>query len=199
MPVDENDVLRVSCRQVYAAISEVANVFHVDCLTNLSDDDQELGEDIAAWMSDCFNTVEALFPVDQDVNTIDIYNVTQDYPLGQFNWGAGYTGGTATGDPLPSGVAGLIIWNTNTKRMQGKTYLGVPMESLLTDGRWNATYLSAVTAFVDALMFPGATPSGSTFQFEIYSRTRGIVRHPTGFRTPLIPAYQKRRKFGRGS
>lgn len=199
MPVDENDIIRISARQLYKSVDEIVNVLHCVCLTNLSADDQELGEDIAAWIADAYGTIQDILHNALEPNVIDLYNVTQDYPIGQFNWGSGYTGGDSSGDPLPNGVAGLIIWNTNTKRMQGKTYIGVLTEGALSAGLWNAGYLSSMTAFVDALMFPGATPSGSTFQFEVYSKTNDIVRHPSGFRLPLIPAYQRRRKTGRGS
>lgn len=199
MPVDENDIIRVACRQRYASVDEVVNVYHVVCLTNETANDQGIGDDLADIFGQVYVEIEGLLSSALEPNVIDVYNVTQDYPIGQFNWGGGYNGGTGGGSELPSGVAGLVIWNTNVKRMQGKTYIGVLTESSLTDGIWNAAYLSDMTAFVGAMLDFPASLSSSTYQFEIYSRENEIVRHPTGFRIPLEPAYQRRRRRGRGS
>jgi hypothetical protein len=199
MPVDENDILRVSCRQTYLGTNEVVNVFHFVCLTNLAADDQETGEDLAAQMSLAYAELGNTIADDTKPNVIDIYNVTQDYPLGSFNWTSEWEGGTGIGEPAPTGVCALILWNTNTKRMQGKTYIGVLTEGGITGGLLSGSTTTAVGNFADVLMGPITGDSGSTYQFEVYSPTNGIVRHPIGYRIPTEPAYQRRRKRGRGS
>lgn len=199
MATVSGNIIRVAARQLLNARDEVVNVHHFTVQTTGTGGDQGVLDEVGGKMSLAWVELDQIITIAQEPNIIDVYNVSQDYPLGQVTWGSAYTGGTASGDGMPFGVAALVIWSTATKRVQGKTYLGSISEAAVTNAAINGTSVTAIAAFCDVLTDDAAVVNDWDLRLGVWSRSAGQMRPITARRISTNPAYQRRRRAGRGS
>lgn len=199
MPTGSLDILRVAARQLVDGTDEVVNVFHFQVLTPGTGGDQAVLDEIGAHMSNAWVEIAAHQPNNLTPNIIDVYNVTDDYPLGQVPWEGAYTGGSSGGEYLPLQVALLVLWSTATKRVQGKTYLGPFAEGDNADGSFVGATVTAVANWCTAMLDPIPLVDDWGLQLGVYSKGAGVIRPIVTRRIVTNPATLRRRRRGRGS
>ena len=199
MAVTLNDIVRVAFKQEYGGIDDVVNVmqFKVTTVPGLGGDAlflADVGELAGAlWAELESNIPTGLKPVD-----IEVYNLTDDSPVGIASW-SGYTGGGSSADAMPLADCLLIIAPTTVKRTQGRIYLSPWSEGSQADGIWGAGAQILAEAFYSILSTEFVGSQGYGLTYGVYSRSGGVLNLPTGFRVQPRTAYQLRRKPGRGS
>jgi len=199
MAIANNNIMRVAARQLLDGRDEVVNVFHFIVREVGTNSDQGVLDEIAARLSNAWVEIDQLLPNNLTPNILDIYNVSQDVPYGQTPWEGAYTGGTASGSMNASGVAFLVIWNTNVKRVQGRTYLGPYTQATMADGVWGSGTISETANWVTAMRDEAPLVDDTVLGLIIWSAGAGLARNISGRRLSSIPAYQRRRRVGRGS
>lgn len=199
MAILDNNILRFSFRQKWDGTDEQVNVMHWRVNENGTESDFNIIDGIIQTVTACYVSIEAHIANNVQPTVVDVYNVTLDAPLGQFAWTGGYSGGTGSGEALPTTNAALILFNTDTKRLQGKIYLPTFLEAAQADSRWTNTVLTAMTNFADGLVSGWSGGLGGEAEYVVWSRTRGIGRAPTSYRNVQIVATMRSRRLGRGS
>lgn len=199
MAIGNGDILRVAARQLLSGTDEIVNVFHFDVLDIGTNGDEGVMDAIALKLSTSWVNLIGGLANNLQPNIIDVYNTTHDVPLGQVPWHGSYTGGSSSGNMLPSGVALLVMFSTGVKRVQGRTYLGGMVQSVMDDGLWLSGYIPNVSDWVDDMRSEAASPDATELKMVIFRRSAGTPVAITGRRISNIPAYQRRRRIGRGS
>jgi hypothetical protein len=197
MTVAGNDILRVTVRQTDVNAGSIQNVFQFKVLSLLGEDEEVVLSDIAAIMDDFYSDLEGIILHTTDPVDIIVFNTTQDQPVGVTAFPT-YTGGTASGEGLPPGVAALITFGTGVLKVLGKKYIGLLAESGSDTGVLTAGVISTLVAAAGFLVGT-IIPPGSTVNYECgVVDKHGNWRKFTSFRVPGNNAYQRRRKLGRG-
>ena len=199
MAIEGGDILRFAARQKYGPADEVVNVYHFEVGDDGTETDAAIINGVIATIDAAYVTIESYLPTGLEPNVYDVYNVTQDAPLGQHPWTGGYSGGTATGEVLPSTVAALIILPTAVKRMQGRVYLGPLSEASQNDSVLVSGAQTALTNFGDGLLTEWVGSNAGLAYYVVYSRTQGIAVRPNSFRVSALLASMRSRRLGRGS
>lgn len=199
MATVSGNIIRVSARQKFNAIDDIVNVFHFTVQANPDATDQAVLDEAAGKMSLAWAEIVGLITNNISPNVVDVYNVTQDYPLGSTAWGSLYTGGTASGEGLPTGVAALILWNTAVKRVQGKTYLGGFSEATQNDGQFTGGTVTDMATFANVMLDLTPVVGDCSLLLGVWSAAAGEMRPIVSRRIVEIAAYQRRRRPGRGS
>jgi hypothetical protein len=199
MATVSGNIIRVAARQIMNDVDEVTNVFHFTVQTAGAGGDAgilgEVSEKLAqAWVF-----------IDQELHTsiepliLDVFNVSQDYPLGSTQWGSDYNGGTNGGSPLPNQDALLVLWYTATKRVQGKTYIGGLHEGTLDAGLFNGGAVTAVATWANVMLDPTPANDDVELLLGVWSVAATEMRPIVSTRVSSNPATQRSRRRGRGS
>lgn len=200
MAVVVGDIIRVAARQEFATGDENINVFHFEVFTvPTAGSETAFIEDVGDHLAISYAFIEAITTSGLSPTDLDIYNVTQDIPYGFNAWGGAYTGGTSSGEALPSFNAALILWRTMVKNRLGRTYIGGLTESQQNSGTLVSGALSALTNFTATIRESTDLPNGSDIRLVVYSRTAGERSVPTLASVRPLVAIMGRRKAGRGS
>lgn len=196
--IDNGDVLRLGASWVYDSTEEIANVFHVLCTSGANKDFADIIDDIQQYLDLMFENIDTRLSTDMDVDRISIANVTQNLVFGSINWGVVAQGGDA-GDPVASGVCCLAYGRTFKPRVQIKKYYGVFTESSMTAGLWSAAARDDVQTDFEAHIASQAMTDGLTMTGVAWNRILESYTLATGVVVASEPAYQRRRRRGRGS
>lgn len=196
--VQTGDIIRVSAKQLGPDRQAIVNTFQYKAVPyGGSVDDSYVIAALVDHIDAMFYELRSAITNQQDADEIDVYNITQDRPMGTESWGT-YTGGTGTGDYLPPGVAALITMGTAGKRVKPKKYLGTLLEIHQQNGEWTSTLLALLAAFagsyietvldgMDGSLIPGV---GSSVWQVFYPALAATVKS--------VASYQRRRKPGVG-
>jgi ABC-type glycerol-3-phosphate transport system permease component len=134
-------------------------------------------------------------PVFRDIR---IANKTQGTILGTFGWPT-LIAGTNADQPVAPGVCFLTSWNTPIPRVGMRKYWGVMTEANTdADGTWSAGLVAVGVTVAALLSGPLQGPVGGYFFGYLSPKTLGF-EVPAGAVVTDIPAYQRRRRQGRGS
>lgn len=110
----------------------------------------------------------------------------------------GVSGG-ATGDPLAPGVAGLVSMGTTIPRVTLRKYFGPFSEaSIGSDGRFVSAIVTVLANAGNFLRGSHAQTSGN-YTYGYFSPKTSAFETPNSTTATNIPAYQRRRRQGRGS
>lgn len=200
MAVSVGDIIRVAARCEWNNTDDVVNTFHFEIFT------VPTGGSEAAFMEDLSDHIAISYAfIEGNQNTglvaadITAFNVTQDAPLGITSWSAFYTGGTSAGEALPAFNAALILWRTNVKNRQGRTFIGGLNETQQNGGFLVSGAVSALNNFTATIRESTDLANGTDIRLVVYSRTTGERSIPTLASVRPIVAIMSRRKPGRGS
>lgn len=200
MSVAPGDIIRVSARHSFNATEDNVNVFHFGiAAAPTPNTDAALLADMASHLGVAYTELEAYRNTALAAVDITIYDLSNDRPIGVTAWGAGYTGGTGSGESMPHADCCLVLIPTGVKRTQGRIYLSPFAESRQSAGQWDSTLGAAIEMFMNALTDNGVGPNGGAFNFGIRKESDGLLYAPASFRMQSLVAYQRRRKPGRGS
>jgi hypothetical protein len=198
MTTEQFDVIEAGARLELNGTDDVINVFQFQKqnITPLSDAEtvtQIL--DILEQIYTIFLAAQSLLLLYRDVR---VTNKTQSILLGTVAWPNLVDGENVT-DLVPPGAAALINFNTVVSRVSPRKYFGgFTIDSLDNNGTWDDPLLTDLVEVV-ALMLDSFEVGGHTWQYGYLSPKSLGFEIPVGGTLSDVPAYQRRRKQGRGS
>lgn len=194
----QNDVIRATAKLVNATSGAIQNVYWFKMTSDLSLEPDDVAEDLGEALELIYDGLITDMSEDTTFDSINYYNITQDFPLGDYDWPT-LTDGTQTTEELPHGCAALLFARTGQPRVLGRKFLGPFLEASQSDGAWvtafRTTLASALNSWITVL-FEG---THATWQRGVWSATKeafytfvdGVVR--------FVVAYQRRRKANVGA
>lgn len=198
MTVNVGDVLEMTLRADFDGVEDVLNVFQFQYLTSAPAADADVLDDLLDLAEAIVNIIKNLSTALVVWRSIRGYNVTTDILLGVSSFASPIAGVNA-GDSGVPGVCGLVTFPTNRPRVVMRKFVGVLSESIVV----NAGVLGAT--FVDTLVDLGEyltqtqTVNGRAYRYGYLSPKVGSFIDPVSAVITNIPAYQRRRRQGRGS
>ena len=198
MPTEPQDVLRASARLSIQGQGDFVNVWHFryDVGTPLSDD---LTIDLVAERLDAaYDLIKSFIANDAAFVDINVFNVTQNRPLGSTPWPT-LVNGLDSDEMLPGQVAAFVRFPSGFSRNWAKKFIG-PMtvgQNTTTGLMENAT-VAALVAFASEILT--GTLAGSTTDLETivyYARTQQWVAVTSAI-VRNVWATVRTRRSGRG-
>lgn len=174
------------------------NVFDFQLLSGAPMTYQEGLDDIEEWLTLIINVLKALqatvviwkgFSVSElnGLNNSGFVPFTADIP------------GTVADDPLPPGVSILTYMNTGVKRRQLRKYWGGLTEtSCDASGAWLAGAAATVAGMASYFLTTQNLTNGVWVYCDGHAGVPADTIYPFTFTTTTVPAYQRRRRQGRG-
>lgn len=200
MTVAQGDLLRLAVRQRWAGTDDIVNVLHYEVFTvPAGGAEEDVLEDLADGISLKYAILESSLSDNLDAVDISVYNITQDGPVGTVGFTPDYSGGSGTGDSLPTFVAGLIFFPTSVKRRVGRLFVGGLTEATGSAGFVAGATVTVLQTFGTALLSLSGGPNNGVYRLVVYSRANGVHTVPNFARVAPLYAIQQRRKRGRGS
>ncbi len=200
MPVEPNDVLRITAHQSYGDGGDALNVYHVrnDGVGDISDSVAISG--IAQWIDDAHEELQLVTTDRLNYDFIDIYNVTQAFSLGDTPWPTLVTGGDAGAtEAYARQVAALVKFLTNTARSQGRKYIAGLNEAEVTNGGGLLANLQTkLLNYVNELLLPPLLEGQQLIVGNWNPDLLRFVEWTAGIVSD-IAATQRRRRTGVGS
>lgn len=196
MTITNGDLLRCSVVWKYGSADEQINVWHVG-VADPAAVETDLLDDIEEYFGWLYAEVVALCTTSLVHDRIEIFNVSQNTPEPWVGQVAALNGASGS-DPLPTGVAAMIYARTSQSRVIGKKYMPTWVESVLTAGVWTQTGLDALDDIRTRWGAVYAATHGTDFRSGIYSAAHAQMYYPISSTSVATPAYQRRRKLGRG-
>lgn len=197
MALGNGDIVRVGAVFEDGLGSEMVNVFHV-ALTTVAADQAQIRDDIVEWLEDLYGAVLNRISDTIDTKRIELYNVSEDLPEIDLDWVGGLTFG-GSGDPVASGVCALVIGRTAVKRKVGRKFLPPFANALLNSGRWTTLTIADMNTFGSRWLDSFVATNGTTITGGVFGVDTGIFSTIVQAVGTPIPAYQRRRREGRGS
>jgi hypothetical protein len=140
-----DDILRVTCKFKYSG-GDIQNVYHIEVLGTPTDEEEFL-DGMLDWLDACYANINDVINDTIAFDSIAIWNLTQDYPVGEYDWPTQTVGQGSGGETLPLQSAPLIRFSTPAPRSQGRKYLYPIMETHSANGGYISA--AAQTVFVD--------------------------------------------------
>jgi len=122
MTVVNNDVLRVTCK-MRQNTKDVLNVYHIKALETGDLSHAAVMVEVANRMDAVYDEIIAQITNNLTFGSIEVWNVTQDRPVGEASWPT-QTTGEGEGDPLPEATSFCMLFPTETARSQGRKFIG---------------------------------------------------------------------------
>lgn len=198
MAVHNGDIVRVDLLGKFNTVNDVINTFQFRVNSSGDVDEADVLLDLAALLAAVATVVANIANVLMVWHGIRAQNITQDTLLGE----ASFTepiAGTGTSGPQAAGVAALMNFKTNKPKVILKKYFGV-LDEAVVDAQGLLTSSAQVTLAQVADIL--ADPDNGTFASYTYgvlsTKTSAFEVPSPGVVSP-IPAYQRRRRQGRGS
>lgn len=196
--VNDGDILRIGAVWTFEAVFQIVNVYHAQ---NFGGGDRTFAAaaiDVQEYMAQLYSRITALLSDDMDTDYITLANVTQDTTFGAIAWDAPIVGGDA-GDVTAPGCCLFGFARTLKPRVQIRKYLGVFTETSMVNGLWVAALRTACGLLMSDHIAAFAGANGMTLKGVAYNRELDTYTFAISETTSAEPAYQRRRKRGRGS
>lgn len=182
---------------VEAAIlgQRILSVYEFVSTQNILDEDAK--EDLRTHLQDTvYPTILPSLADELEMQSLYFKNLTDNLDLGQLAWTGDQP--TSTGEPLPLGVAGLIVAPTALPKTRGRKFIAGVTEGSCNGSLWDSSLVTAMTNFGAAYIsaFLGAS-NDDPWQPGV-SDKNGVFRPFIEALVTNIPAYQRRRKQGVG-
>lgn len=194
----QNDVIRATAKLVDSVSGAIQNVFWYKLATSTPLTNTEVAEDVRAFVEEIYDNLYQSMPDTTAFDSINLFNITQDFPLGDYDWPT-LGAGTQSGDAMPSPCSVFCFARTGLSRIIGRKFFAPFMEVSQADGIWTAGLPATVAAAVDDWIEEDKTGTNGNWKSGLWSVTKqafyvfleGVVRY--------VVAYQRRRKQGVGS
>lgn len=198
MTVSQGDILRAAARLETQDDDDIVNVYQFRLGSAAAMSDQQGVDDIIEFLEAVYIAIIAIIPVLTIFRDITVRNMTTATNYGVFPWDT-LTVGQGAGNDYPPGVSLLASFPTGVSRVTTRKYWGncatpnFTQEGLFTAaavvdaGDAGAILLAEFLATVGDWVYGYDSP---TFM--------GWIR-PTAVALTDVPAYQRRRRQGRGS
>lgn len=196
--IDNGDVLRLGAGLVFEGVYDIVNVWHVEVTAGGGIGYAAAVPDIQEYINDLYDNIKVILNDQMGVGSISLANVTQNTTFGAIPWSPGWAG-SESGEQGPPGVCVFCWARTLRPRTQIRKYFGVFGEVRLASGVWDATARDncedVMAAHIASFVATGGlTMVGVAYNYEFARATRAL-----SVASSAEPAYQRRRKRGRGS
>lgn len=198
MSNDQFDVIEVAARSEFNGVDDIVNVWQFQITTPGSINDAGVAGDLIGILEAFYNLINAGISLLQLYRDLRLTNITKGTVLGIYPW-ATLVAGAAADEPTPPGVATLLNFSTDIPRVAPRKYIGVTTEVRVdSQGFLDAGWV-ALNASAGALMIGVLTGTLGTYLYG-YQSPKTLTFEPVKALTVTnVPAYQRRRKQGRGS
>jgi len=197
MAVDVGDVFEVTARAEFRGVEDVDNVFQYQYTSGSNSTNAIAIDNLLTIMETVYAIVRTFQHVLTLYRDLRVRNVTKGEVYGTFGWPSIVSGSVSGGD-TPPGVAALINLSTGIPRVVLKKYWGgLDNQALDTDGTLTGAMITSLAAISAVLLTP-QTVGSNTYVYGYLSPKTGNFESPQGSVITDIPAYQRRRKQGRG-
>lgn len=195
---DQNDIIRAAARGRWNSLSDVINVFWYQMTSSAGLTAAEVAEDIGDILETLYDYLDTFQHVSYSYKDITYFNVTQNKPLGAWDWPS-LNAGTANYDALPTGVAAFIFARTGYNRIIGRKYLGVFTENDCGNGGWGSSLMTNLGYFAAWWLVTGWEQTNGDWDQGIYSAGNATLYPIEEVVVRQVPGYQRRRKQGVGA
>jgi hypothetical protein len=199
MSVANGDHVRLTAVHTFNGQAQVQNVYDV-VVTDTSGSptvNLDFMEDAAAYMELVYSEVQAFTSNLLGYTEVRGFIVNKNEPLPTVPY-PNLISGESTAEALPLGAAGLVLFRTSIARVVGRKYVGGIVASALADSFWTGGFMDALDAFGTAVRVGmGGEVNGSLATFGVFT-TGGSLAPAVTHQAQVTPAYQRRRRQGRG-
>lgn len=196
--VENGDVLRIGATWSFEGAYEVTNVWHAKVQAGGGIDYPAASLDIQDYMEAIYLALDTKLSNQMTTDYITLSNATKGTTFGAIAWQSVITGDITTETTAP-GVC-LFTWaRTLQPRVQIRKYLGIFCEVDMQAGLWSASIRASALNAMNIHITPYTGGPALTLLGVAYNRTLGTNVEPVSATTSAEPAYQRRRRRGRGS
>lgn len=196
--VDNGDVLRIGATMSFETTFEITNVWHALVTAGGGIGYAAAALDAQAYMASIYALLQPKLVNTQTTDFLTLSNPTKGTTFGAIAWAAPITG-AQPGDCTAPGVCGFAWARTLVPRVQIRKYFGVFAEIDMQAGVWSSTLRSAMNAAMNVHIGLYTGGPALSLQGVAFNRTTKTAVVPLTATTSNEPAYQRRRKRGRGS
>lgn len=194
-----NDIFRVAARMNQPSVGDFVNVYHFKLTNLVNGSDFEVTDDLTKMVDKMYSFISSAMPDGMTFADINVFNVTQNKPLGSYPWNTQVAGGQAA-DELAAQTAAFIRGTTGFSRNWARKFIGPFTEnSNYPGGLIGTPLMNALTNF--GAEWLSTTYAGLTNDFAPVVRYAyaGTWEQITGIVLTNIWATIRRRRVGRGS
>lgn len=197
MPVNNNDIVRVTAKMDFGGAEDIINVMHCENITGAPVADGLFMTDVAAWLDAAYTLINGQITSVVNYITVRGQNITQSILLPDTPWPTLVFGG-AIGDALPLPTTAMVFFPTQVPRRQGKIYCPLFTESDNLFGTISVPALANLALFATAIR-TAFTGVSATLRYVVWSRKFLGFSVPVSQQVPGIYRTQRRRRQGVGS
>jgi hypothetical protein len=177
---------------------EITNVWHMLVTEGGGGTFEDSVADIQEYIDLLYDDLDTQFTNNQFADHLEVQNMTSEEVFGSIDWGTFTQGGNAD-QHTALGVCVFAWGRTRKPRVQIRKYFGVFTEGEAIDGVWQSSVLGAVNGSMAVHIDAQVLTGGLGLRGVAYNRDTGIHTFATSHVSSSEPAYQRRRKRGRGS
>ena len=198
MSVEQDDILEVAVTFANDVSGDQMNRFQLRKEDVGSASEADVLDDIADILETIYTIIVSMISLRNVLQDVRVYNVTQDVLVGNTDAGT-FIGGTGANPPSAQGVAFQTYFPTDVPRVVlSKYWPSVVQASITGEGLVSAARIANLTTICN-LMVADFVEANGTYRYGYLSPKTLSFVVPEEFVVPAIPAYQRRRKPGRGS
>lgn len=198
MTVQSNDIMECSARLETSDGDDIVGAFQfrLESVGFLPDADAITA--VIEFLEVIYTQIRLVIPILTVFRDITIRNQTQAINYGTFPWPT-LANGVVGGNEVPPGVTILASFSTGISHVNLRKYFGnMPVALLDLPGLWNAASVGVVVGGVALMLVPFVATFGTWSYGYNSPKTLGWVV-PNAAVVTDVPAYQRRRRQGRGS
>ena len=198
MAVTQNDILEAGARLETQDGDDVINVFQFryEGVPQLSD--TQGINDVIEFLEAIYAIVRVVIPILSVFRDITVRNTTTSINHGVFPWATLVNGAAASND-LPPAVSSMISFPTGISRVTLRKYFGnVSTNQIAQPGTWSVTHQAQMVSAAAIMVVPFVATNGTWAYGHNSPKIPGWIAPAVALVTS-IPAYQRRRRQGRGS
>ena len=163
MGVEAGNILRVVAHLSYQD-EPILNVYHVRYGGTTTIANSAVVTQAAAWLNTAYTYLVPYMPTDLEFDYVEVWNITQDAPVGNTTWPTLTAGTDSTNDAYATQCAALVRFGTDVARSQGRKFIGV-----LTEGAVQAGGQLQTAILVPLSYFATHIVEGFTYSFEEFN------------------------------
>lgn len=200
MPVDNNDVIRVSARQSGSSNQDIINVYHYLAEFATQQTDSAVLSAVLAHLDAAYTYLNAKIaaafnPVDMKVDVVQLIGGKEEVVrnVGTILWTGTYNP-SAAGDDLPPAVAALCKLLTLVGKTYARKFISGIMEADNVSGFITSALQTACVNFITAVIADKTISAGNILHPGVLSKkSLSFVRFVSGA-VSAVAATQRRRK-----
>jgi hypothetical protein len=182
----------------FDVVEDIVNTFQFRLDSASLTDDAQVLDDLISLLESIVTIMKNLATAITVWRRIRVQNISNNTLIGERAFTAPIAG-LVSGNPAPPGVAALLSLKTNIPRVVMRKYIGVlPQSTITATGVIAAASVTHLNNLGNFLMSSQIKTNGTWSYGYLSPKTAGFVR-PVSFLSSSVPAYQRRRRQGRGS